>query len=212
MSNYKMCVEFLGNTIKAETEDRKVCLNDVFTAGNAERLAAGKPALQMASFLSSKALADYTQAAEIEWGLPSGSLIRKEGTGKRTRTYVHISIGILAAETMSPRFHAYIHRVFVEGKLLEFRERGGTEFKTLNAAIDAFLPGREGKSNRGVFIQVAVKLRDKILGPGATTDSWNTATVDQTHQRYDMEYKLSEMVRLGLVRDYGHLKDVIDRL
>lgn len=212
MGNYKMCVEFLGNTIQAETEDRKVCLNDVFIAGNAERLACGKPALQMASFLASKTLSDYVEAAELEWGLTCGSLIRKEGSGKRTRTYVHISVAILAAETMSPRFHAYIHRVFVEGKLLEFRERGGTEFKTLNAAIDAFLPGREGKSNKGIFIQVAVKLRAKILGPDATTASWNTATVDQTHTRYDLEYKLSEMIRLGLIRDYDHLKDVIERL
>ena len=213
MSNYKMCVEFFGNVIRAQTDGFKVCLNDVFTAGNALRLSQGKAALQMASFLRSKHVEEYVEAAAEEWNVPKEQFITKEGRGNNTRTFVHISVALLAAEAMSPRFHAHVHRVFIEGKLLEFRERGGTEFKTLNANIEAYLPGREHKSsNKGVFIQVAKRLREKILGPDATTESWNHADVDQTHKRYEWENKLSDMLRLGVVKDFNHLKELIDKL
>ncbi|MNC66899.1 hypothetical protein D3C75_1173490 [compost metagenome] len=121
-------------------------------------------------------------------------------------------MALLAAETMNPRFHAHVHKVFIEGKLLEFRELGGTEFKTLNAAIDQYLPGRDGKDNKGVFINVAKAVRERIFGAGAGPDCWNTATVDQTHMRYEWENKLSTMLRLGVVRDYEHLKELIERL
>ncbi|MNQ15591.1 hypothetical protein D3C85_285640 [compost metagenome] len=212
MSNYPMSVTFFGNVVRAQTEGSRICLNDLFIAGNALRLAEGKPAKQMNAFLSSKELAEYVDAAAEEWNLPSEHFIAREGRGRSTRTFVHASVALLAAETMNPRFHAHVHKVFIEGKLLEFRELGGTEFKTLNAAIDQYLPGRDGKDNKGVFINVAKAVRERIFGAGAGPDCWNTATVDQTHMRYEWENKLSTMLRLGVVRDYEHLKELIERL
>lgn len=212
MSNYNISVDFFGNTVRAQTHGSKICLNDLFIAGNALRLAAGKPALQMNAFLASKGLSEYVEEAAKEWNLPVDSFILKEGRGRNTKTYVHASLALLAAESMSPRFHAYMHRIFIEGKLLEFRERGGTEFKALNASIDEYLPGREGKDNKGVFISVAKALRDRILGSEAKTEDWNTASVDQTHMRYEMESKLCTVLRLGVVKDFEHLKDLISKL
>lgn len=212
MSNYPVTVEFFGNVVRAQTYGNRICLNDMFIAGNALRLADGKPALQMAAFLNSKTLAEYVEAAAQEWNLPKEHFITKEGRGKNTRTYVHVSVAMLAAESMSPRFHAHVHRVFIEGKLLEFRERGGTEFKNLNAAIDQYLPDRVGKDNKGVFINLAKLIRERILGHGATTEDWNKATVAQTHLRYDWESKLCDMLRLGVIRDYEHAKEIIGKL
>lgn len=212
MSNYPVSITFFGNVIRAQTEGSRICLNDLYIAGNALRLASGKPALQMNAFLNSKGLAEYVEAAAKEWNLPEDHFIVKEGRGKNTKTYVHASVALLAAESMSPRFHAHIHKVFIEGKLLEFRERGGTEFKALNAAIDQYLPGREGKDNKGVFINVAKMIRSDILGPEAKTDDWNRASVDQTHIRYERERDLCTMLRMGLVKDYDHLKEIISKL
>lgn len=212
MGNYSVSVDFFGNSVRAQTEGSKLCLNDLFIAGNAYRLSIGKPALQMNAFLNSKSLAEYKEAAAEEWNLPEDYFIHREGRGSKTRTYAHVSIALLASESMSPRFHAHVHRVFIEGKILEFRERGGTEFMRLNAAIDQYLPGREGKDNKGVFIQVAKNIRGRILGDNAKPGDWDKAGVDQTHIRYDWEQKLCDMLRIGLIRDYDHLKEVIGKL
>lgn len=209
MSNYLVNVSFFGNVIRAQTCGNLVCLNDVFVAGNALRLAEGKPALQMNAFLQAKSLSEYVAAAADEWNLPQDSFITREGKGRNTRTYVHVSVALLAAESMNPRFHAHVHRTFLEGKLLEFRERGGTEFKRLNACIDQYLPEREGKDNKGVYINVAKLLRSRILGENACTDDWNSASVDQTHLRYEWENKLCDMLRLGVVKNYEHIKSLI---
>lgn len=212
MGNYTVSISFFGNVIRAQTQGNRVCLNDMFIAGNAIRLSEGKPALQMNSFLASKGLDEYLEAAADEWNIDRGSFITKEGRGKYTKTYVHVSIALLAAESMSARFHAHVHRVFIEGKLLEFRERGGTEFTKLNASIDQYLQGREGKSNKGVFIQIAKLIRLKILGDEATTADWNAATVSQTHLRYEIENKACDLLRLGVVKDYEHLKELIGKI
>lgn len=212
MSSYTLSVDFFGNTVRAQTDGNRICLNDLFMAGNAYRLSNGKPALQMSSFLASKNLHDYREAAAEEWNIPADDFIKREGKGAKTRTYAHISIAMLAAESISPRFHAHVHRVFIEGKLLEFRERGGTEFMRLNAAIDQYLPGRTGKDNKGVFIQTAKQLRGRILGAESKAGDWDSASVDQTHTRYEWEHQLCGMLRLGLVKNYDHLKEIISKL
>lgn len=212
MSNYNVTVEFFGNVIRAQTEGNKVCLNDMFNAGNILRMSQGKPALQMNAFLASKGLAEYLEAASDEWNLPQDYFITREGRGKTTKTFVHVSIALLAAESMSPRFHAHVHKTFIEGKILEFRDLGGTEFKRLNASIDQYLPDRIGKDNKGVYIQLAKLVRARILGHEAKTADWNSATVDQIHLRYDWESKICDMLRLGVIRDYKHMKEVISKL
>jgi len=212
MSNYHVSVEFFGNVVRAQTEGSRVCLNDMFQAGNAIRLGLGKPALQMNAFINSKGVAEYIEAAAEVWNLPQEHFIAREGKGKTTKTYVHVSVALLAAESMSPRFHASVHKVFIEGKLLEFRECGGTEFKALNATIDSSLPERQGKDNKGVFIQIAKLIRERVLGEGAKTSDWNSASVEQTQLRYDWERKLCDMMRLGLIRNYDHLKDIVGKL
>lgn len=214
MSGFEMRVDFFGKSVRAKTEGNLICLNDLFWAGNAVRVTdEGKPSLQLANFLSSKTLEDYVAAASEEWGIPQSELIQKGGRGRTSATYAHVSVALLAAEQLSVRFHVHVHRVFIEGKLLEFRQMGGTEFISLNASIDKYLPEREGKdSNRGVYINVAKALRTKILGVDAEADAWAIATVEQTHRRFEIENKLCDFLRLGMIRNYEHLKDIIARL
>lgn len=205
-----MSVDIFGNAIRAETSGCMVSLTDIERAGRLYRLQNNMPDYQLAAFLESKLLKSYITAAAEVWGLPEDSFLVRSGRGKTARTMAHISVGILLAEQISPHFHAMVHKVFIEGKLLEFRDLGGTEFKELNLAIDSYLPERELKgSNKGIFINVAKLLRGKILGE---SDDWQNATVSQTHLRYDYEKQLSQMLRLGVVRNYDHLKELIGKL
>jgi hypothetical protein len=210
MSSYTMIVNILGNEVRAETSGCMVSLTDIERAGRLYRLQNNMPDYQLAAFLESKLLKSYIVAAAEVWGLPEDSFLIRSGRGKTARTMAHISIGILLAEQISPHFHATVHKVFIEGKLLEFRDLGGTEFKELNLAIDSYLPERELKeSNKGIFISVAKLLRAKILGED---QDWQNATVSQTHKRYDYEKQLSQMLRLGVIKNYDHLKDLIKKL
>jgi len=211
MSNYIMQVDFFGNDIRCETEKLTLSLNDLFNAGNLWRLNNKQAPLQLASFINSVTTKRYIKAAAKEWGLPEEDFLFKTGKGKYTRTMAHISVALLAAETISPEFHARAHKQFIDGKILEFREFGGTEFKKLNVAIDQYLPEREGKSNLGIFINVAKIINHKLSNSEDKID-WDKASVGQIHSRYEIEKKISDYLEQGFVRNYDHLKEILKGL
>jgi len=212
MSNYVMQIDFFGNNVRAETEGRRVSLTDLVLAGNAWRSSKGLSIRPLAKVVDTEGFKEYLLAASGIWDIPVEDLVKVEGRGRSARTMAHVCVAIYVAEQMSPVFHAKVIKEFIEGKLLEFREMGGTEFKNLNAAIDLYLPGREGKDNRGVYIQVAKTLRTRLMGTDAEPGCWDSATVAQIHSRYDFEAQLVRMLRVGVIGSYEQLKDVIGRL
>ena len=213
MSNYIMQVDIFGSKITCETDGVLLNLNDLFNAGNVTRIGEGKKVYQLASFLSAKKTNEYLKEASKQWGIPESDLLFKKGRGKYTKTMAHISIALLAAENISTAFHVRMHKTFIEGRLLEFREYGGTEFQNLNIAIDRYLGCREGKTdNRECYIQSAILIRSKILGANAKIGDWDTATVEQTHLRYEYETKLCAILELTDVDDFQHLKSIINKL
>lgn len=212
MSNHTMFVEIFNKSIRCDTNGDLVNLNQLLNAGNAWRLANDMPVYQLGAFLASGLVRDYIKAAKKEWNLPEDSFVKKMGRGNTARTMGHISIAILLAEQISPEFHVKVHKVFIESKILQYRTRGATEFLSLNSAIDILLPDRAGKDNKQLFICTATMLRDKILGKGACTDDWNTATPEQTQMRYVFEERLCTFLKMGFVRDFEHLKEIIGKL
>jgi hypothetical protein len=213
MSNHVINIDFCGLSVRAQTEGHLVCLNDLILVGNKYRMQNDLPLMRVQQILRTQELDAYVAAAAKVWGKPQEELLMVQGRGGQARTMGHISVAIYVAEKMSPAFHAHVIKTFVEGKLLEFRELGATEFANLNSAIDNYLPGREDKeSNKGIYINAAKLLRESILGPNATAGDWNTATVAQTHARYRAETLCVDMLRLGMVRDWEHLKATLAML
>lgn len=178
---------------------------------NEKRERDGKPAYQLGAFLNSKVLEDYLDAASAEWNLDKKYLLQK---GKKSlgATNCHVSVALLFAESSDVRAKVKAHKFLLSAKGNEYMERGGTEFRALNVAIDEYLPDRIGKDNKGVYIQIAKLIRSRILGSDAKTEDWNSARVPQTHLRYEWENKLCDMLRLGVVSDYQHLKSLISKL
>ena len=212
MSNYQVSVDFFGNNVRAETEGRLVCANDLLRAGNAVRTAQARSPKTMQQIMSnSVAFAEYLEAAIRAWGLSKEEMIQVRGAGRTSRTMVHYALAVFLAEQLSPDFHAQAIKTFIEGKLLEFREQGGTEFKNLNAAIDLYLPDRAGKDNKGCFITIAKQIRKRILGE-AEGVNWETASAAQVHARYLKEERLVMMLSNDGVRDWEHLKQLADKL
>lgn len=131
----------------------------------------------------------------------------KRGTGGGT--WVHLYLLLDAAAWLDADFKLELYDTFINNKILQWREDGGDEFINLNMAIDAYLPEREDKDNTGIFIQVAKQLKAKILSPD---DTWNTASFPQLEKRAKLEKELCNYLRLGMIRNYEHLKEVISKI
>lgn len=207
-----MNIDFFAGELRCETENTMVSITDLFNIGNRYRVLNKQSILKLSNFLDSARTKDYLKEASVEWDIPECELIKRAGKGPNSRTMAHISIVLLAAEAISTKFHVKLHKTLIEGKILEFRDYGGSEFNKLNVNIDTYLPGREHKSsNKGVYIQVAKMIRTNILGESAKSEDWNQASIGQTHARYEIENKLSEFLKFGFVKDFDHLKHLINK-
>ena len=116
---------------------------------------------------------------------------------------------VKAAATLDKRFEIEMYNTFINNKILQWRDDSGDQFIALNAAIDAYLPGREGKDNKGIFIQCATRLKAKIAPENG---DWNTASFAKLELRAKIERDLVKLLSLGVVRDYEHLKELIEKL
>ena len=210
--SYDIQATILGTEVACRTEGRLVCLNDLVLGFNMQRAQKRQAAMQLSAVLVSSGLQAYKEEAATVWGIDADKMVQqiKYGAAKnQSRTFAHISIALYIAEIASPAFHAAMHKEFVDGRLLQFREQGGTEFKNLNAAIDKFLPGREAKSsNQGLYINAAKMIRSKIVNL-EDEGVWDRASAAQQQRRTEVEQALVSMLRMDLVRDWDHLKDLI---
>jgi hypothetical protein len=215
MKKQLMQVDVMGEIVFSSTQNG-VDLISLCAAGNVWRLKNGMAVYQIDKFLKSKYLPQYIKAAAIEWDLPEESFLKKTGTFKNTKHYGHVSVAVLLAEQISPAFHAKVHKTFIDGKILEYRLMAGDEYKNLNNAIAQYLPSPSG-DNTGRVINAAKMIRAKCNitnSPDKEISTWNQFVADSVAQRmrYDLEAKLVSFISLGLIRDWEHLKDVIDKL
>lgn len=212
-TNQLMTVALSKGAIAGFHKTDMVSLTDVFRVGNAHRACEGKTAANMTKFLQSSATSEFIGVICNNQNITIDEVIVKKGKGKNASTFCSIHFAIYAAEYLSCQFHYEVIDMFIKGDIFKLRDKGGDEFKMLNFAIDQYLPGREGKdSNKGIYINLAKKIRERILGKGSKAEDWNKATPEHLQERYDYESSLSQLLRLGVVRDYEHLKELIDKL
>lgn len=201
-------------------------LTEVWKIGNAYRTKRGLPELDLSNWLRSPETLEYVKVVEDDLNFKSvaSTDLSSKGTtlaktiesplittkrGKGGGTWAHLYILLDAAARLDPQFKHKMYKTFVEGKLLQWRDDGGDEFINLNIAIDAYLPERDGMDNVTVFIYVAKQLKAKILSP---YDTWNTASLPQLEKRARLEKDLCNYLRLGMIRNYDHLKEVIAKI
>lgn len=225
-TNQLMQVAIAEHVLPIEHKTMMGSLTDVWKIGNAYRTKRGLPELDLNNWLRSPETLEYVRVVEQDLNVKcvdSTPLeIRKSALvknltsplittkrGKGGGTWAHLYILLDAAARLDPNFKHQMYKTFVEGRILQWREDGGDEFLNLNIAIDAYLPEREGKDNTGIFIQVAKQLKAKILNPD---DTWNTASFPQLEKRAKLEKDLCNYLRLGMVRNYDHLKELIAKI
>ena len=217
-TNQLMKVALLNGTLDIYHKTATGSLTDLFSLGNAQRVLDGKKVMNQTLFLQSKATQGFIQIIAKELDISPDEIVFSKGRGKASRTYAQLHFLIYAAEKLSPTFHFHVIDIFLSKHLLQLRDDGGNVFKTLNLAIDQWLPDRKGKNNIGCYIQVATLLSAKIFPEikefEAGVNIWNTdlATHEKQYLREDYEDKLVSFLKVGLIRDWEHLKEIIESL
>lgn len=214
-TNQLMTVCFPSGELRVWHKTGMGSLTDLFNIGNKMRAMEGKSAANITLFQQSNATQEFIKVIMEEQGIQYDQVINVTGRGKSSRTEANLHLLVYAAQYLSTRFHYQVIDTFIKGKLLEWRDTSGDQFKLLNAAIDNHLPGRtnqdgDTKSNTGIYIQVAIRLKGKLLSPECA--GWNAASAEELRERARIEEKLVGLLELGLVRDYDHLKEIIDKV
>lgn len=201
-----MSITVGAHNIEAYHKTGEVVLSDIWRAGNAYRGVIGKPQANVTLFMNRELTKEFVKICESRNG--GKPIIRKEGRGKRSKTFVSLHFAIYAAEFLSIEFHYEVIDTFINSKILEWRDESGNEFIALNQNIDSSLVDRDGKNNRGIFIQVAKMLKAHIKPDG---DSWNTASADQLRLRTEIEGKISDALKFGFIKTWPELKDFLGK-
>lgn len=208
-----MTIAFSEGKIDGYHKSGMVSLTDIFKVGNVHRAKDGKTASNITRFLQSANTGGFMQVISENQGIDVDKILVKVGRGKSARTFCNIHFAVYAAEYLSPQFHYEVIDKFINGEVFKLRDDGGNEFKTLNMFIDEYLPERENKpNNKGIHINCAKMLRLGILGEGAKTEDWNKATNEQLRERYECEHALCNLLKLGVVNNWEHMKSLILKL
>ena len=231
-TNQTMHVTIGGYTQPIEHLTMMGSLNHLWDYGNSLRAAKGLNGKDLQEFVRSSDMVEFVEALERKYGgrdeslnmakIPylkidqlgrstgiTNSKFFKTKRGKGGGTWAHLMILLRAAAYLDKDFEVEVYDTFINNKILQWRDDSGDQFIALNIAIDAYLPDRQGKDNKGVFIQVAKRLKTKLLSEDG---NWNDATFEQLEARAEMEKSLVQFLQLGMIRDYEHLKEVIAKL
>ena len=205
-TNQLMSVAFSEGVVNVFHNTAMGDLTQLWKVGTIMRVNNGMAVPQLNNFLQSQSTKDFIEVCERKTGKPC---IEVTGRGKNGRTWASIHMMIYAAEYLSTEFHFEVIDAFINNKILEWRDVSGDEFKALNIAIDNYLPNREEKSNKGIYINVARMLLKKV---NADLSSWNDASADELRDRASMENKLVTTLQLGLIKDWEHMKEIIEKI
>lgn len=213
MKHQEMTVLLGSDSIQYMTTEM-VEMKSFIARGNSIRLSKDMDIYNASQYLNSADMNDFVGALIKKYGGTRETYIRVEGRGSKSRTIADIRIAIKLAMRMDADFELEVIDSFIG--LAEWRLKGGDEFKLLNSAIDRFLPMREGKDNKGCYIHVAkiIRSRCNAIPVRATDPTWNQESADKHAQamRYEMQHKLVNLLELGLVRDWEHLKELVGKV
>jgi len=204
-TNQLMTVAFEHGTLSIEHKTSIGSLADVFAIGNKHRVLANKSPANITHFCNSNSTQEFLESVAKRLNVDKSALLFTTGRGKNSRVMANIFLIIYAAEHLSPDFHVEVIDTFINSKLLSWRDDSGDHFKGLNDEIRIVAEGLLGKpAHKGHFITIAKIVNARI---GDKLD-WNTATAEQLKERDRIEAGLCTVIKLGLVKDWEHLKQI----
>jgi hypothetical protein len=204
-TNQVMTVAFEHGTLSIEHKTAMGNLADVFAIGNKHRVLSDKSPANITHFCNATGTQDFLDSVAKRLNVEKSTLLYTTGKGKNSRVVANIFLIIYAAEYLSPDFHVEVIDTFINSKLLSWHDDSGDNFKALNEEIKTAATGFLGKpAHSGHFITIAKIINSRI---GCEVD-WNTANSEQLKERDRIETGLATVIKLGLVKDWEHLKQI----
>jgi hypothetical protein len=131
--------------------------------------------------------------------------------GRYGGTWAELFIMLDLANYLSPELKYEMYEVFINQKILFWRDIGGDSFKEFNKIIDT-LPDRKDQKNTGIYIQVATQIRKKleILGTKGYNEKEHNSLIQEN--RAEWLKSLTFAVKVGFIKSYEELKNTLDKL
>lgn len=211
-------------------------LNDVLKIGNEYRKAKGLREITLEEYLRRSETWEFIIEVEkkygktTNWEIPSlekdeksriiySSLIKQFSVIKSQRggkpenrgVWANLQIMLDLAIYLSPTLRLEMIEIFINQKILSWRDIGGDSFKEFNKIVDT-LPDRKDKNNMGIYIQVATQIRKKlaILDTKGYNEKEHNSLIQEN--RAEWLKSLTFAVKVGLIKSYDQLKDTLDKL
>ena len=199
-TNQIMEVDLLGKVLRIGHNDKFGSLIDIFSIGNNWRSSNGLKLIRHDQWLALEGTQDFISKVSSSIGEAATRSKRGKGGG----IWAHLYILLDAAAYLSPDLKLEIYEKFVNGKLLEWRDRSGDNFIEMNAMIALHGESLFGKPpHTGHYINISKCIRERCA-----VDKWNLASHNQLVERTRIEEALATMLKARVVKDWDHLKEL----
>jgi hypothetical protein len=131
--------------------------------------------------------------------------------GKYGGTWADLRIMLDLANHLDPVLKDEMYEVFINQKILFWRDLGGENFKEFNKIVDT-LPDRVEKNNIGIYIQVATQIRKKleILHTKGYNEKEHNSLIQEN--RAEWLKSLTFAIEVGFIKSFDDLKNTLDKL
>lgn len=131
------------------------------------------------------------------------------GESSKAQTYVPIEVIFFAGKKVSTEFNFKVIDEFINKKIIELSDVSGYEFDALNSIIDTHLTNMGKKTKNEIHTDVSRMLLKKV---NPDIQSWNDASADELRERANVENGLVTALRMGFIKNWEHMKEVIEKL
>lgn len=203
-TNQIMQVKLLDGILQIGHKDYFGSLIDLFHIGNQWRNRHGMKIIRHDKWLALTSTKDFIELVSQKINRSAIKTKRGKGGG----IWAHLYILLDAAAYLSPELKYEIYDKFVQGKLLEWRDRSGDDFIDLNATIALNAESVLGKpAHLGHYITLS-----NIIKKRCGVENWNLADKEQLVKRAQIEEFLAKALKAGVVRDWDHLKELAEKV
>jgi hypothetical protein len=233
MMNVQIGKEF---TIKIGHKTEMGKLNDVLTIGNEYRKRKGYQKIGLDEYLRRTETWEFIFEVEEKYGkttnreipglekddknrvlysklMKNFSVIKSQRGGKveNRGVWANLQIMLDLAIYLSPTLRLEMIDVFINQKILFWRDLGGENFKEFNSLIDT-LPDRKGKNNRNLYIEISLEIRRKleILKSKGYNEKEHNALIQES--RANWLNVLSLGIGAGMIKTYEDLIKILEKL
>jgi len=237
-TDQEMIIEIGNNhTVKIGHKTKIGSLNDVLAIGNSYRREKGLREIELREWLRKESTWEFILEVELKYGtkfqtpesgvclfdykdvagqLEYSKLIkqfsviksRRGGKVENRGVWANLQIMLDLAIYISPTLRLEMIDIFINSKILIWRDLGGDEYLELNKLIDKF-PNSSGKSDR-IKVSLAIRKKLEILD----TRGYNKKEHNSFIQKKRTEYlnALQQMIEVGFITNMTDLKSTLKRL